>query len=346
MSGTLSDFARRALIAVVLAVGVVALALLLWRLAEVVLLGFAGILIAVLLRASADFVHRATRLPVSVSLALVGLVLAGGIGTGLWFLLPPLLQQSEQFAATLPDLLTSLETRLENVPLLAGFVQPGAPLSDLVGRTSVVLAQVSTTLFTTFNALGNVFLVIITGIFFAVEPRLYRSDLYRFMPPAVRPRAVEIVHKLGTTLRDWLSGQLLAMTLVAVFTYVGLLVVGLPYALALAVAAGLLDFIPFLGPVLGALPALLIAFTGDGGTAQVVWVLVVYVVVQQLEGNLFQPLIQKEAVSIPPAVLLLALVAFGTLFGFLGLLVATPITALLIVLVKELYVRRLERDQP
>ena len=345
MSGTLSGFAKRALVAIVLAVGVIALTLLLWRLSEVLLLGFAGILIAVLLRSGADFIHRTTRLPVGLSLALVGLVLFGGLGVGLWFLLPPFLEQSRQFAETLPTLVESLEARVAGVPWLSGFLQPGAPLNELLGRTSLVLSQVSSTLFTTFNALGNVFLVIITGIFFASEPRLYRTDLYRLLPPRVRPRAVEIMHKLGITLRNWLTGQLLAMTLVAVFTYVGLLIVGLPYALALGVAAGLLDFIPFLGPILGALPALLIAFTGDGGTAQVLWVLVVYVIVQQLEGNLFQPLIQKEAVAIPPAVLLLALVAFGTLFGFLGLLVATPITAVLIVLIKELYVSRLERNE-
>ncbi|CAN5748224.1 AI-2E family transporter [soil metagenome] len=345
MAGTVSGFAKRALVAIVLAVVVVAVALLLWRLANVVLYGFAGILVAVLLRSGADLVHRLTRLPVGWSLALVVLVLVGGAGLGLWLLLPPLLGQVGQFATNLPTLINSLEGRLEGVPVLQDFFRQDTPLSDLLGRTSGVLTSLSSTLFTTFNILGNVFLVIITGIFFASEPRLYRTDLYRLLPPDVRPRAVEIMHKLGVTLRNWLTGQLLAMTLVAVFTYLGLLLVGLPYALALGVAAGLLDFVPFLGPILGALPALLIAFTGDGGTAQLVWVLVVYLIVQQLEGNLFQPLIQKQAVAIPPAVLLLALVAFGTLFGFLGLLVATPITAVIIVLVKELYVRRLERDE-
>lgn len=339
----MSEFARRVLVAVAIGVGLVAISLLLWRLADVVLLGFAGMLVAVLLSACSDIVHRFTRLPHGWSLAVVVLVLFGGIGAGLWFLLPSLLAEARQLLLSLPELVALLETRLEGLPLLQSSLQEGAPLGDLLGRTSEVLGQLSSTLFTTFNVLGNVLLVIVAGFFFALEPRLYRQDLIRLVPPTARPRAVAVMRELGSTLRAWLVGQLLAMTLVAMFTYLGLLLVGLPYALVLGVAAGLFDFIPFLGPVLGVLPALLIAFTGEG-SSQAVWVLVVYVVVQQLEGNVFQPLIQKRAVSIPPAVLLLVLLTFGTLFGLLGLLVATPVTAVLIVLVKELYVRPLERS--
>ena len=221
----MSGFARRALVAVVVAVVVVVLVLLLWRLSNVVLLGFAGILVAVLLRACSDLVSRFTHLPLGWSLGLVALLLVGGSGLGLWFLLPPLLAQIGQFAAGLPDLITTLETRLSGLPLFGNLFQQGTPLSDLLGQTSVVLSQVSSTLFTTFNALGNVFLVVITGFFFAVDPRLYRTDLFRLVPLSVRPRAVEIMHELGDTLRAWLVGQLLAMTLVAVFTYLGLLLV-------------------------------------------------------------------------------------------------------------------------
>ena len=340
--------ATRVLSAALIVVAVVASALLAWRLSNVLLLGFAGVLVAVFLRACADLVHRFTRLPEGWALALVLVLLVALTGAGGWLLLPPLVGQLEQFVSNLPNLVEQLETQLNAVPALQSLTQQAPSLDTLVSRATELAAGLSGTLFTTasvtVNALSNVLLVFVTGIFFAANPKLYRHDLVRLVPPASRDRARQLIGELGKTLRVWLVGQLAAMALVGVFTFLGLWLAGVPYALVLGVAAGLLDFIPFLGPVLAAVPGLLVALT-SGGVSTAAWALVVYVVVQQLEGNVFQPLIQQEAVAIPPAALVLALVASGALFGLLGLLVATPLLALAIVLVKELYVKRLERTK-
>lgn len=334
-------FGRRALVAATVTLALVALALIVWRLANVLLLGFAAVLFAVFLRACAEPVRRLTRLPEAWALATVGLLFLGLTALGAWLLLPPLVVQAGAFIVRLPALVSQLEAALNEVPWLSNLLQQTPSLSGLANSAFDLFGRAFLTLTSTFGALANVLLVVTAGTFLAAEPKLYRHDLIRLVPPSSRARTREVLDKLGRTLRAWLLGQLLDMTFVAVLTFLGVWLIGLPYALVLGVSAGLLDFIPYLGPLLAAVPALLVAFT-EGGVSQAVWVLVLHLVVQQLEGNLFQPLIQERSVSIPPAVLVLSLVASGTLFGFLGLIVATPITAVVIVLVKELYVKRLE----
>ena len=336
-------FSTRVLATVVIAVAVIAAALLLWRLADVLLLGFAGVLVAVFLRACANALHRLTRLPESWALALVLLLLVAVTGLGAWLLLPRIAGQLGQLLTSLPGLITRLEAQVNTVPALRTLTQQSPSFNTLANRATMLLTSLSNTLLTTVNAAANVFLVFIAGIFLAATPKLYRQDLIRLVPVAARDQARQLLGKLGATLRDWLLGELLAMLMVAVCTALGLWLVGVPYALILGLAAGLLDFIPYLGPVLSTVPSALIALT-SGGLGLLVWAVLVHIIVQQLEGNLFQPLIQREAVSVPPVLLLLALLAFGQLFGLLGLIVATPLVAMGIVLVKELYVTWLERS--
>ena len=334
-------FSTRVLTAVVLGVAIGATALLLWRLANVLLLGFAGVLVAVFLRAGANAVRRMTRMSEGWALAVVLLLLLALLGLASWLLLPRIVGQLGQLINSLPTLLTRLEAQIKAVPILQTLTQQTPSFSTLVPRVMSIITSLSNTLVTAVSALFNVFLVFIIGLFLAATPKLYRHDLIRLVPVASRKRARKLVVKLSSTLRTWLVGELLAMLLVAVCTTLGLWLIGVPYALVLGIAAGLLDFIPYLGPVLSTVPSALIALT-SGGVELMIWAVVVHIIVQQLEGNLFQPVIQQEAVSIPPVLLLLALVGFGQLFGLLGLIVATPLLAIGIVLVKELYVGWLE----
>ena len=334
-------FSTRALTAVLIGVAVGATALLFWRLADVFLLGFAGVLVAVFLRACANAVCRMTHLPEGWALALVLLLLVALFALGAWLLLPSVVGQLEQFLTSLPGLVRQLEAQIRDVPILQTLTQKSPSLNTLLNRATTLVATLSDTLMTTVGALANVFLVVVAGIFLAASPKLYRHDLIRLVPVTARQRARKLISKLSATLRVWLIGELLAMLLVAVFTALGLWIVGVPYALVLGIVAGLLDFIPYLGPVLSTVPSALIALS-SGGVGLLLWAVVIHIIVQQLEGNLFQPVIQQEAVAIPPVLLLLALVAFGQLFGLLGLIVATPLVAVGIVLVKELYVRWLE----
>jgi predicted PurR-regulated permease PerM len=139
----------------------------------------------------------------------------------------------------------------------------------------------------------------------------------------------------GGALRLWLLGQLASMVIVGVLTGVGLWLVGLPSPFVLGLLAGLAEFVPIIGPILAAIPGLVLALSY--GTEMVVWVLAVYVIVQQIESYVILPVVQRKAVSLPPALTLFAVVAMGVLFGPLGLLFATPLTVVAFVLVKKLY---------
>ena len=151
--------------------------------------------------------------------------------------------------------------------------------------------------------------------------------------------------KCARTLKSWLAAQLISMTVVGVLTGIGLLLIGMPLAFILGIIAGLLAFIPNIGPVLAVAPALLLAF-GEG-PSMLLWVAAVYLSVQTLESYVITPLVQQERVDLSPALVIAAQLLFGVLFGLLGLALAMPLVAVGRMLIKELYVHDyLEREPP
>ena len=338
------EFRKNATYVIFLSAGLIVLGLFAWRVADILLLAFAGGVVAVLIRACADALHRALRLPEGVALAVSVLGLAGLLAVGGWLLLPPFADQLAQLVMRLPELVGQLEAQLSNYAWAQDLLSGLPTLADLAGRAGDVLNQVTSTLSGTLSALANVLFVLVLGIFLAAEPGVYKKRVLRLLPAPQQDRASELASAVVKTLRAWLLGELVAMFFVGLLTYLAMLLIGVPLPLALGVLAGLLDFIPLFGPIFAAVPALLLALSG--GFTQVLWVLVAYVVIQQIEGNLLQPLVQERAVSIPPALLLLSLVIMGQLFGLLGLLVATPLTAVGLVVVAQLYKNRLGSDRP
>ena len=165
----------------------------------------------------------------------------------------------------------------------------------------------------------------------------YRAGLVKLFPKGTQARITETLDDAGEALRLWLGGQLLAMIMVGFLIAGGLALVGVPSALALGLIAGVTEFVPIVGPVIGAIPALLLASTQDWNL--VVWTLAVFVVVQQIESNLIMPLVAGRAVAVPPAVGLFAVVAIGVLFGPLGLLLGYPLAIVTDAAVRRLYVR-------
>ena len=157
-----------------------------------------------------------------------------------------------------------------------------------------------------------------------------------------RQRAAEIMDALGRGLWRWLIGQGIAMLAVAVLSGVGLWLIGVPLAMTLGIIAGLMDFIPYVGPWLGGAPAVLMALTM--GPMEAIYTVILFVIIQQVEGNLLMPVIQKRASSLPPVLTVLAVVGFGVLFGFMGVLLATPLLLVLIVLVRMIYVEDILGD--
>ena len=324
-------FLRRVLIVA----SVVVLALLAWHLVDVLLLVFGAVLVAVLLRALADPIARATRLPDPVAVLAATLAVVVVIGLAAWLFGAEVRTQVAELAERLPEAWRSFEERVGATDLgerLISRAQDAAPDAGSVvsGLAGVVTSFVS--------GLADLLLIVFGGVYLAAQPGLYRNGLLLLFPPgASRQRIAGTLDASGGALRLWLLGQLVAMAFLFVLTGLGLWAIGVPAALALALLAGLAQFVPLIGPIVAAIPALLIALSEGWQIA--LWTLLLYLAIQQVESNVITPLVQRQAVSLPPAVTLFAVVAFGLLFGPLGVLFATPLAVVVMVAVKKLWVR-------
>lgn len=184
--------------------------------------------------------------------------------------------------------------------------------------------------------LGNAIVVFFVGLFAAADPGLYRRGVLLLLPRNRRTRVGEVLDEMAGTLRGWLVGQLAAVVLIALTTWAGLALIGMPGAFLLGLQSGLVNFIPYLGPVIAAAPIGLAALAQ--GTSMVAWALGVHAVIQTIEGYVLAPLIQRRAVDLPPVLSLAAVLLFGALFGAMGVALATPLVAVLKVAVTRLYV--------
>lgn len=323
------EIARAALIVL----GITALAVLAWQLTDVLALTFAAVLVALLVRSISDTVARWIPVHTTWLVIATSILLAVAFGAFVYFLgaqfsdqlqslserLPPMLDRLGAMLGT-PDLGDQITARLREIITKPGIVE------ELLGVTAGLI-----------GIAVNVLLVVFAGFYMALKPDLYAGGLLLLFPAKLRARLARAVDESGRALRLWLVGQLISMLLVGSLTGVGLFLLGVPSAMALSIIAGILEFIPYVGPWLSAVPALLAAATLPG--AEVYWVAGLYLLVQQFEGNIITPLVQKRAVDLPPAITIMSLAAMGVVFGPIGLLIATPLAVVLMVLVTQLYVR-------
>lgn len=242
-------------------------------------------------------------------------------------------------ASQVTELQRRLPEALHKVVAWLDRSQPGRMAVDAVKRSSIdsqTLSNVGLAAGVLVSGTANLLLIVFLGIYFALDPETYREGALRLLPPARRPQVRAAMNDAGEALRQWLLAQAVAMLVVGVLTGAGLAIVGVPLAFALGLIAGLLEFVPVAGPILSAIPGLLLAFVS--GPETVIWALVVYIAVQQMESNIITPILQRWAVELPPAVGLLAVVACTLLFGVTGVVFATPIAVVVMALVKHLYV--------
>ena len=195
----------------------------------------------------------------------------------------------------------------------------------------------------TVTAIAGIVLVIFLAIYIGAEPDVYHGGMMHLFPHASRNRAGEVLSMIAHTLRRWLRTQLIAMLVIGTVTTVVLLILGIPAAIPLGILAGLFEFIPTVGPILSAIPAVTMGFIDSPQKA--LTVALVYMAIQFAENNLLIPMLMKEGMDLPPAVTILAQALMALLFGFLGLLVAVPLIAATIVGVKMLYVEDVVGDE-
>jgi predicted PurR-regulated permease PerM len=308
-----------------------------WYSAEAILLVFACILFAILLFELSKLVRRHLHVRAGYALPLVVIVMLGIIGVGGVLMAPQISDQADKLAEAIPLALTELRQTLGQYDL-ARRLLGGIP-SDEQLRHYVTSMMPNAGLFFSgiLGAVGNVLIISFVGIYFAAKPLLYLDGLVTLVPPPKRERARQVLDEIGRTLAQWLVGKAASMVLVGTLTALGLSILGVPLALILGIIAGLLDFIPYLGPLMAGVPAVLIAFSHSPTLG--LYTMGLFGVIQLIEGYLLQPLIEQKTVSLPPALTIVMQVLFGTLFGLAGVALATPLTAVLAVLVTMLYVQ-------
>ena len=352
---------------------------LLWMGRSVFLLGFLGVLFGITLSAGVDRLER-FRIPRGLGAALLVLLVLGVL-VGLGFLTAPQIsRQAREIGEQLPQAVDQVrgwvERRVGGVaevlqgtdapaggaegraadgtPEGAGQERPGAsqagdaepapqPGQGLAQQLSGVTRTFFSFFSSTISVLAGIVVVLFVSIFVAADPGLYHQGLMHLFPHRTRAKAGEVLSATATTLRRWLLMQLIAMVVIGAVTTGVLLLLDIRGAIALGLIAGLLEFIPYVGPILSAVPAIGMALLDSPEKA--IWVAVAYTAIQQLEGVVLQPLLMKKGLELPPVLTILGQALLSIVFGFMGLLLAVPLIASVMIPVKMLYVRDVVGDE-
>lgn len=309
--------------------------LFLWKAIPVLLILFAGSLVALALRFLGDSISQFTRIPPRVALTLVLVVIIALGAIGGYLAAPTLAEQFTELGSNLQESVSELEETVRDTAVGEYLVQRVDGMEEEI-EGGELWGRIAGMFTTTIGAISGLSLTLIVGVFLAYNPGLYASGFLRLIPIQKRDRAAEIISELGDTLRWWMVGQLISMLVLTVTTWVMLLLLGVPLAFILGLLTGLLTFIPYLGPIIAAGPILLIAFVES--PQLMIWTLVLYLVIQNLEANVLMPIIFQRTVHLPPVLTIVAQVLLGGMFGFVGIILATPLMAAGINLVKMIYV--------
>ncbi|WP_119154651.1 AI-2E family transporter [Caldimonas tepidiphila] len=314
------------------AVVVLLLLLLLWQLSSVAVLAFGGIVMATMLRGIARRLERWTGASPQVSAVLAALLVLAVLAVVGWLVGGAFAEQITRLREQLPQAWAAASSWLASHALgrqLLDVLQ-GAMDSGLTGNR---LARVAGT---TLGALGTALLIAIVGVYLAADAPTYRKGVLRLVPPAYRDRAGEALDASGRALSCWLLGQGLSMIFLGTSTAIGLWLLGIPLALALGLITGLLAFVPFFGAITAGLLSVLMAFIE--GPQKALHVALLFFALQQVEDYLLLPFVQRWAVALPPVLTLFSALIFGILFGPVGVVFATPMMVIALVLVRKLYI--------
>lgn len=299
-----------------------------WRL---LLLAFAGILLAIILHAFADVFQRWTHLGPKLSFALTVVCLAALIGLAVWLIAPRAISEGSQVVHVIPSSLAQAEKYLNQTTWGAFIVRVARRAMSTTAEGPHITSIASGVM----EAAGGAIVVIVVGFYAALNPGEYSGGFFRLIPEEDRDRAKDVARAVIYTLRWWLLGQLVPMIVLGAATMIGLAVLGIPLAFALGLFTAFMIFIPYLGALASSIPAILVAL--QRGPMMAVYVAVLYLCIHGIEGYFLTPLVLKRAVRLPPIVTILAQLLMWIITGVLGVALATPLAAAGLVLVKMLY---------
>jgi predicted PurR-regulated permease PerM len=312
---------------------IVVMLLLLKETFSVLLLILAGTLIAVYFRGLSDLIQRKTKWKsvLCLAISIVGSLLL--IALVSWIIGAKVQAQIVEMSDTLPKTIEKTKDQMNQSALGKKFVEKLSS-SDTQHQAQSLM---QTFFKSTFGVLGDIYVVLFIGIFFTAAPKIYKDGIIKIVPAQGKQQAESILNNIGDNLKKWLKGKLFAMLVVFVLTSIGLVIMGMPMWLTLALIAGILNFIPNFGPLIAMIPAVLMGFLQGPSTA--LWVAVLYIAVQVEESNFITPMVQQKLISIPPALVIIAQLLIAPLTGGWGLVLATPLMVIIIVLVQEVYIK-------
>lgn len=338
-------FTKRFLIAIAIVVISIFLLALLYFAFDILLLAFAAVLLAIFLRGISDYLNRFLKIGDIWSVLLVSVILISVLAGSIVLLAPSVADQMAHLRTTLPQSAENLGEFFSQYGWGRVLLSQMPSNSDIANWfTSIGFLSGVGGIFTqTVGAVGNFLLVILLAIYLAVEPGYYATGITKLFPMDIRSRVKEVLSEVAQTLRWWLVGKAGSMVFIGLLTWIGLSVIGVPLALTLGLIAGLLSFIPNFGPIISAVPAILLAFTASPMTA--LYVAILYIAIQLIESNLVTPIIERETVKLPPGLTIIFQLALGSLIGGLGLILATPLLAVLLVLIQMIYIQQILGDE-
>jgi predicted PurR-regulated permease PerM len=333
---------RKSLVQALTILAIVGLALLAKEAAYVLLLIFAGVLLAVLVVFFAEQLARLPAMPHWLAVTVVLALLIGMLALVVVLVIPLVAEEGGKLIAQLEKSIQQLtEWVRENT-------DGSLPVDDLSAVEQMpalgdVWSGVTGFFATTMNVITGVAIIAVVGVFIAYSPTMYTQGVLHLVPIAHRARAAEVMSAVGHTVRWWLLGQLISMVILAVSTWIMLALLGVPQALILALITGTLTFVPYLGPLIALVPILLVAFMDSPLLA--LYVLILYMVIQNVEANVIMPIIFHRTAHVPPALGVVSQIFFGSLLGFLGFMLAVPLMAVILQSVKMIYVADILGDR-
>lgn len=337
-----ASFIKRTFIVIGSITAVVVFLSLSWLIRGVLMAAFAGLLLGVVLTGASRWVEEKAGLSYRWSLVVV-VVLLGILILGFGALAGPrLLEEGVQLTVELQGAFDRLSERVSQQSWIQPMVDrlPNNPVSAI---SSNVFDSVSALFSRAAGMLTNVVVILFVGLYMAFEPNVYKRGLVHLIPQSRRERVAEVLDQVGYTLRWWMIGRLASMAVVGILSVIGLMILGVPLAFILGVFAGIAAFIPNIGPIIAVIPPALIALATS--PQQALYVILLYFGIQMVESYLITPFIQRAVVSLPPAILILSQLGLGVLFGFIGVVLAAPLAAVIMVITKMLYVKDILGDR-
>src|SRR6202166_684673 len=334
-------------------VGFAALLLFTWYYAATLFLIFAGVLLGVALNAMTNMFGRVVSLTHSLRLTIVCLVLAGLLSGVVFLGGATIAQQATALSDTIKSQLVGVKAFLERNGIDTSYFDIGNPNASQASSTpetpgaatthslpsagalassgGAIVSQTLKLLLGTVSAVGNFFIVLFLGLTFAAQPGIYRKGLLFMAPARHRARATVIVDRIGETLERWLIAQIITMFVVFVVTWMGLSIIGIPGSFILGIQAGLLTFIPTVGALIGGLIVVLASLASGWFAAASAFAL--FLGIHALESYILTPILQRQALEIPPATLFAFQILLGVVFGIWGISLALPLMAIVKVLI-------------